>query len=108
MNQCIIVAGNLSDGFRFVGPFPSFDEAAEYAERWIDDTTWIASLDAPAMETRASLARQSPSTFGDLMKLIAGPLPNATIGEDNDGQLVIYTDLREAAGGQLAAMELAD
>jgi hypothetical protein len=108
MNPCIIVAGNLSDGFRFVGPFPSFDEAAEYAERWIDDATWVASLDLPAMETRASLARQSPSTLGDLMSLIAGPLPNATVGEDNDGQLVIYTDLRETAGGQLAAVELAD
>lgn len=102
MNQCIVVAGNLSDGFRFVGPFPSFDEAAEYAERWIDDTTWIATLDAPAMETRPSLARQSPSTFADLMKLIAGPLPNATIGEDNDGQIVIYTDVRKRADGTLA------
>lgn len=56
---CIIVAGNLADGFRFVGPFPSFDEAAEYAERFIDDNTWISTLDAPAMETRASIERKT-------------------------------------------------
>lgn len=105
MNPCIIVAGNLSDGFRFVGPFQSFDEATEYAERWIDDTTWIASLDLPAMETRSSLARQSPSTLGDLMNLIGGPLPNATVGDDNDGQLVIYTDVRETADGRLVPLD---
>jgi hypothetical protein len=59
MNQCIIVAGNLSDGFRFVGPFPSFDEAAEYADQFIDDTTWIATIEGPAMETRESLNRKA-------------------------------------------------
>jgi hypothetical protein len=57
----ILVVGNLSAGFRFVGPFPSFDEAAEYADSFIDDTNWIATLDYPAMETRASIQRKTAS-----------------------------------------------
>jgi hypothetical protein len=47
-------------------------------------------------------------TLDELVNWVGDNLPNATIGEDNDGQLVIYTDLRETAGGQLAAMELAE
>ena len=47
-------------------------------------------------------------TFCELMNWIGEALPNATIGEDNEGQLVIYTDLRETDGGQLAEMEAAE
>jgi len=46
MNQYILVIGNLSDGFGFVGPFVSFDEADEYS-RDIDETTWISTLTPP-------------------------------------------------------------
>lgn len=57
--QCVIVVGNLSEGFKFVGPFQSFDEAAEYAERFLDCETWIATLDYPAMETKLSIQRKA-------------------------------------------------
>lgn len=33
-------------------------------------------------------------TLGNLNTLILEILPNATLGEDNDGQVIIYTDLR--------------
>lgn len=62
---CIIVAGNLADGFRFVGPFPSFDEAAEYAERFIDDNTWISTLDAPGDEREPTRPTHPPGARGN-------------------------------------------
>jgi hypothetical protein len=46
---CILVVGNLSDGFRFIGPFSSFQEAVEYAER-VDTDNWVATLEVPEKE----------------------------------------------------------
>ena len=34
-------------------------------------------------------------TYEELVRAILEVCPNATFGEDNDGQLVIYTDLME-------------
>ena len=31
-------------------------------------------------------------TFNDMLEIVLQYFPNAEIGEDNDGQLVIYTD----------------
>ncbi len=43
--KAIIVLGNLSDGFQFIGPFDTFDEASAYADnKFYDYVTWIASL----------------------------------------------------------------
>jgi hypothetical protein len=46
--QFVIIYGNPADGFSFVGPFNSRDDAAQYAA---DDTPadwWVVMLDAPA------------------------------------------------------------
>jgi hypothetical protein len=40
----IIIAGNISEGFRFIGPFLSFDDADEYSRK-VNDTFWIATLE---------------------------------------------------------------
>jgi hypothetical protein len=32
--------------------------------------------------------------FNEFMRAILDILPNATVGEDNEGQVVVYTDLR--------------
>ena len=45
-DPCILVVGNLSDGFRFIGSFASFDDAAGYSE-WIGADTWVATLETP-------------------------------------------------------------
>ena len=43
--RCIVVVGNMSDGFTFHGPFDNFDEAAEWA---MDETeSWVATLYPP-------------------------------------------------------------
>ena len=42
----VLVVGNLSEGFRFVGPFSSFDEACVYADQ-IGSENWVATLEKP-------------------------------------------------------------
>ena len=37
-------------------------------------------------------------TYKELAQAVAKLLPGATLGEDDDGQLVIYTDRQEVAG----------
>jgi len=32
-------------------------------------------------------------TFDEFMELVLGDFPNAEVGQDNDGQLVIYTNM---------------
>lgn len=45
---CILVIGNLADGFRFIGPFADFDEASEYSNRFGNGSQdWIATLESP-------------------------------------------------------------
>lgn len=43
----------------------------------------------------------------ELIEFVALHFPNATIGEDNDGQIVIYTDLSEMPDGLIAPYEAA-
>ena len=57
-----------------------------------------------------STERTKPMTtdFELLHDQILEILPNATFGEDNDGQLVIYTNLRESANNSLTDMDTGD
>jgi hypothetical protein len=43
-------------------------------------------------------------TFDDLYKAITAILPSASFGEDNEGQVVIFTDLTVALGDVLVPM----
>lgn len=45
-NFSIVVYGNLSDGFTFVGPFRDHDEAASYS--FNEMGSWVATLENPA------------------------------------------------------------
>ncbi len=46
-----------------------------------------------------------PKTLQELLDAVWKVLPNATFGEDLDGQLVIYTDLKVNRGDTLAPIE---
>jgi len=49
--QYILVAGNISDGHTFYGPFDSFDDADEYSRDFAgNDVTWITELREPKNE----------------------------------------------------------
>lgn len=37
-------------------------------------------------------------SFDDFMRLVLAQFPNAEVGQDNDGQLVVYTGLHELDG----------
>ena len=39
-----------------------------------------------------------PKTLQDLMNALSPLLPHASLGEDNDGQIVVYTNLQEKKG----------
>jgi hypothetical protein len=48
MSKSVLVIGNLSEGFRFVGPFDSHEEADEYSRLKADAfSDWIATLEPP-------------------------------------------------------------
>lgn len=50
---------------------------------------------------------QTPRTFDELAFLIGNILPYAEFGEDNEGQIVVYTNLyqKPGKGGQLCLFE---
>lgn len=45
-------------------------------------------------------------TFDDLMRKVLAILPDAQLEEDNDGQIVIYTGMRERDNGIVVKYEL--
>lgn len=47
-------------------------------------------------------------TFDELVAAILSVIPDAVFEEDNEGQLIIYTGLRETDGGGLEAFESQD
>lgn len=44
------------------------------------------------------------SSFESLMRNVRRFFPDAEVGEDNDGQVVIYTGLQEGSDGQLVPL----
>lgn len=46
--QYIVVAGNINEGFSFIGPFMSFDEASDYADT-MNVPTWISEITTPPL-----------------------------------------------------------
>jgi hypothetical protein len=43
-NKCIIVLGNVSEGFEFIGPFNDFDSASQYDHDHNEGYGWVATL----------------------------------------------------------------
>jgi len=48
---------------------------------------------------------KTPKTYAELVRLISAILPDASFDEDLEGQLIIYTNLRETQDGNLAQFE---
>lgn len=69
----------------------------------------IAEAGAPVCErcdddmdySHVCVATRAPETFAELLEAADG----CEVGEDNDGQLVIYTGLREDESGRLWRLE---
>lgn len=43
----IVMVGNPVDGFRFFGPFKTWEHANDFAAQGIDSEWWIVKLEAP-------------------------------------------------------------
>jgi hypothetical protein len=52
--QYIIICGNPADGFNYIGPFESRDEASAHAANDTPAEWWIVALEAPAHATDES------------------------------------------------------
>jgi len=44
-------------------------------------------------------------TFEELMKAVVELLPNATLSEDNDGQIIIFTNLKETGDRRIVNID---
>lgn len=51
----------------------------------------------PYQQQKGGTAVNTPNTVSELLAAILPILPNATLGEDGEGQIIIYTDLAEHA-----------
>jgi len=53
-DTCVVMVGNLSEGYKVYGPFESFDEAAiwyDYASKLQYLDSWFMKLDSPCLES---------------------------------------------------------
>lgn len=52
MRPFIVMRGNPADGFRFVGPFETSDDAVEYIDKCVgNEEAWVVELLEPEYET---------------------------------------------------------
>lgn len=55
-DECIVMVGNIGDGYTAHGPFASFDEAAEWAQKHAADYSWVMTLHRPMTELEQATA----------------------------------------------------
>ena len=102
MSKSVLMVGNLSDGFRFVGPFDSHDDADNYSrmqEGAFSD--WIVTIEAP--KDRPCLADSAPELLAAL-KLCKQALKNYIDSgydepEDQEAYAAAMAALSKAEGG---------
>lgn len=44
---CVVMIGNMSDGFSAVGPFKSWDAACEWSDKHCGGLAWVMTLGSP-------------------------------------------------------------
>jgi len=69
-----------------------------------DDVPFCCECEQP-MALASVCVRQPPRTLAGALAKLGGIMPNATVGDDNDGQIVIYTNVRELPDGTLVELE---
>lgn len=48
--QCLIMKGNLNDGYKPIGPFPNSDAAFDYDDRYLGGGNWLMTLSPPQVQ----------------------------------------------------------
>lgn len=43
-HPCVVMVGNLNEGYKCYGPFNNFDEAAEWSDKNTTFNSWVMSL----------------------------------------------------------------
>jgi hypothetical protein len=88
----------------FVGDFGSVEDWYDLADKKIPQPDWADELDC--WELCDEKAKQNEKSFDWLCTKVLEVLPSATFGQDNEGQIIIYTDLTEDETGTLKKLEV--
>ena len=90
----------------------------EVPESWIDEgeESWdfMCEIDYAGYDLEvkryllANKKEETEKSFDWLCTKVLEVLPNATFGQDNEGQIIIYTDLTEDETGTLKKLEIED
>lgn len=62
----------------------------------------------PYQQQKGGTAVSTPKTISELLAAILPILPDATLGEDNSGQIIIYTDLTTQGDDTLVPFAVCD
>ena len=92
---CWVNANDIDDGSKYELDYEASPEEDS-------DKCWCKDCEEHCLLDRVEF--DASSDFDDLMKIVLAILPKASLGEDNDGQVVIYTNLKALKGGALGDM----
>ena len=82
MGPAIVLAGNLSDGFKVYGPFASFDAATVYCDlRLTDVNTWVMGLEAMVKEPQTMVFMLPKAEADEVNAYLGGHMSPRAVGE---------------------------
>jgi hypothetical protein len=81
----IILTGNLSEGFRALGPFPDHDAAAGHTLEG-----WIMTLEAPKASASSPASREEIDEIGDLAVLMSRAAEGAGYTITDEVRLALF------------------
>jgi hypothetical protein len=71
------------------------------------DMDWLETADIERKQRRErKLSRFSPLTYKWLVNTFTDFLPSCSFDEDNEGQIIIYTNVRRASDDTLVNLEV--
>ena len=89
----------------FIGEYGLLDEWYDSEEKKIVQPDWADDLDS-LFDVCADKCNENKKSFDWLCTKVLEVLPSATFGQDNEGQIIIYTDLTEDETGTVKKLEV--
>jgi hypothetical protein len=89
----------------FIGEYGLHDEWYDSEEKKTVQPDWADDLDS-LFDICEEKCKENEKSFDWLCTKVLEILPSATFGQDNEGQIIIYTDLTEDETGTLKKLEV--
>jgi hypothetical protein len=83
----------------FMGEYGLQDYWYDHEGKLIVEPDWVDEIEDSLFDIAEDKARENEKSFDWLVTKLKKFMPNATFERDNDGQIVIYTDLEEDSTG---------